>query len=173
MKLIIDNKQDMIEYNEELEKVLIDACEAALKAEGITVETEISMILIDNSEIKSLNNQFRGIDRETDVLSFPLINMDDEDGINNSGEFNNLINDNSAVDMNEEALLLGDIALSLEKAEEQSIEYGHSFYREVAYLTVHSMLHLLGYDHMEEEEKKVMRGREEAIMSDLGLVRGE
>jgi probable rRNA maturation factor len=136
-----------------------------LTNEGLKVKTEISMILIDDEEIRQINKDFRGIDRSTDVLSLPAFEEHED--------FNSLIDDFSAVDMNSEALVLGDIAISLETALRQSAEYGHSFYREVAYLTVHSILHLLGYDHMEEDEKKVMREREEIIMNKVGLTRGE
>jgi probable rRNA maturation factor len=165
LNLLIDNRQDKIEVTEELENVIKNAIKTALTNEGLKVKTEISMILIDDNEIKQINKEFRGIDKATDVLSFPA--FDDQE------DFNLLINDCSAVDMNSEALVLGDIAISLETANRQSIEYGHSFYREAAYLTVHSILHLLGYDHMEEDEKKVMRDREEIIMNKVGLTRGE
>ena len=89
---------------------------------------------------------YRGIDNETDVLSFPM-----------EGEF--------PMDVS----MLGDIIISAEKAQEQSVEYGHSLIREISYLTAHSMLHLLGYDHMEEDEKRVMRDKEKAIMERLGI----
>ena len=98
--------------------------------------------------------RMRNIDRETDVLSFPL---------GENGEYD--------VDMFNNALLLGDIVISLEKAFEQAEEYGHSAEREVAFLTVHSMLHLLGYDHIEESDRVIMRDREERILSSMGITR--
>ena len=165
MKLIITNRQNKIEWTEAMEKIIIDSIEQVLKNQGIVVETEVSMILVDNEQICELNQQFRNIDRETDVLSFPML-----EGVE---DFNDLIEESASLDINEQAVLLGDIALSLEKAKEQSIEYGHSLFREVSYLTVHSVLHLLGFDHMEEEDKKIMRGIEEEVMNELGLPRGE
>lgn len=164
MKLFLENRQNKKEVTSELEEIIQKAIESTLDFEGINVETEVSMILIDNKEIHELNKQFREVDRPTDVLSFPQLEGED---------FNKAIDDDTALDIDEEAVMLGDIALSLERAEEQAIDYGHSFEREVAYLTVHSMLHLLGYDHMEEEEKKVMREKEEKVMDIIGLSRGE
>lgn len=164
MKLFLENRQNKKEVTLELEKMIKTAIESTLELENIKVETEVSMILIDNAEIHELNKQFRSVDRPTDVLSFPQLEGED---------FNMAINDDTALDIDEEAVMLGDIALSLERADEQASEYGHSFEREVAYLTVHSMLHLLGYDHMEDEEKKIMREKEEKVMDIIGLSRGE
>ncbi len=105
------------------------------------------MSFVDNEEIRELNREYRGVDRETDVLSFP---MEDEFLVGGP-------------------ILLGDIIISLEKALEQSVDFGHSLYREVAYLTAHSMFHLLGYDHMKEEEKNIMREKEKEIMRRLKI----
>jgi len=129
-------------------------CSAVLRKEGICDNCEISVTIVDNETIKELNSQTRGIDRETDVLSFPL------------GE-----NDEYEVNYANDALLLGDIVISLPKALEQAQEYGHSAEREIAFLTVHSMLHLLGYDHIEEDDRVVMRAREEEILNYMGITR--
>ncbi len=129
-------------------------CAAVLKKEGITDSCEISVTVVDNETIKELNSQTRGIDRETDVLSFPL---------GENGEYE--------VNYATDALLLGDIVISLPKALEQAQEYGHSTEREIAFLTVHSMLHLLGYDHIEEDDRVVMRAREEEILNCMGITR--
>ena len=129
-------------------------CAAVLKNEGIDDSCEISVTVVDNAVIKELNSQTRGIDRETDVLSFPL---------GENGEYE--------VNYATDALLLGDIVISLPKAYEQAQEYGHSTEREIAFLTVHSMLHLLGYDHIEEDDRKVMRAREEEILNYMGITR--
>ena len=129
-------------------------CTAVLKKEGIADNCEISVTIVDNETIKELNSQTRGIDRETDVLSFPL---------GENGEYE--------VNYATDALLLGDIVISLPKALEQAQEYGHSTEREIAFLTVHSMLHLLGYDHIEEDDRVVMRAREEEISNYMGITR--
>ena len=126
---------------------------AALDYEGYSNDCEVSVTLTDNEGIHALNNQYRGIDAPTDVLSFPLV------------EYENT--EEPPVD---EATMLGDIVISLERAEEQAEEFGHSFEREVAFLTVHSMLHLLGYDHVNSEaEDEEMRARQRDIMKTLGL----
>ena len=113
----------------------------------------MSILLCDNAKIHKLNKEYRGIDRPTDVLSFALNEGDDYEG------------------SEEEHHLLGDMIISLERTREQAIEYGHSFERELAYLTTHSCLHILGYDHMNEEDKKEMRTEEEFILGNLGYVR--
>lgn len=129
-------------------------CSAVLKNEGISDSCEISVTIVDNETIRQLNSQTRGIDRATDVLSFPL---------GENGEYE--------VNYATDALLLGDIVISLPKAFEQAQEYGHSAEREIAFLTVHSMLHLLGYDHIEDADRVVMRAREEEILNYMGITR--
>ena len=126
---------------------------AALDYEGYENDCEISITLTDNKGIHAINKQFRNIDAPTDVLSFPLVEYEESE--------------EPPVD---DGNMLGDIIISLERAEEQANEFGHSFEREVAFLTVHSMLHLLGYDHVNSEEGDVeMRRRQSEIMKDLGL----
>ena len=112
---------------------------------------EVSVSFVDNEEIRELNREYRNVDSPTDVLSFPM----EEDSL---GLF---------------TPLLGDIVISLERALEQSKEYGHSFEREIAYLTAHSMFHLLGYDHMTNEDKKVMREKEKSVMKTLKIFKNE
>lgn len=165
--LYTDDRQDKIEVKEDLVKRINEVCNVALKEEQVEVEYQISLLFVDNNEIKEINNETRNIDRETDVLSFPMLDF-------NSG---NVFKDQylnykfDEVYLDGEELVLGDIVLSLEKALEQSEEYNHSFEREVCYLVVHSILHLLGYDHMEEEEKLIMRAREEYILKKLDIKR--
>lgn len=121
--------------------------------EGVDEErAEISLTLVSLEEIRELNRDYRDVDRETDVLSFPQ--FEDVEDMPEFGE-----------------LCLGDVVICLDKVEEQAKEFGHSFERELIYLFVHSMLHLLGYDHMDEEEKALMRQREEAVMNAIGLER--
>ena len=162
-----DNRQEKIEVTEELVKELEHTIEFALKEEEVNIPFEISLLFVDNDEIREINNETRNIDKETDVLSFPMLDYPkDKDfkDVYKNYEFDETY-------MDGEELVLGDIVLSLEKALEQSKEYNHSFKREASYLVVHSVLHLLGYDHMEEDEKKVMRKREEEILGELDIKR--
>ena len=165
--ILIDNRQNKIDVDDNLDSVVKSVIEYTLKEEKVNVNYEISIIFVDNNEIRTLNKEFRNIDRETDVLSFPMLDYP-KDRV-----YKEVYKDFSfdASYLNECRLVLGDMALSLEKAEEQSNEYGHSFIREVCYLTVHSILHLLGYDHMEEQEKLVMRSREEEILTAFNITR--
>ncbi|NLX61377.1 MAG: rRNA maturation RNase YbeY [Tissierellia bacterium] len=149
MDILIDNRQDRVELDEDIIPLIEEAIEAVLRLEGKSLDYEISISFVNNEEIRELNRLYRNVDRETDVLSFPM-----EEGL---------------VQTN----MLGDIVISLEKALEQSVEYGHSLKREVIYLIVHSMLHLLGYDHMTEEEKRAMREREKEIMKRLNIFKNE
>ena len=141
--------------NEEINYKLIDkVISEALRYEGVNDNTEVSVTIVDNEEIRKINNKFRNIDRATDVLSFPLIDFDNE----------SLPDDGSKI-------YLGDIIISIERAKEQAKEYGHSIDREIGFLTAHSMLHLLGYDHMVPEEEKEMFAKQEEILNNLGLRR--
>lgn len=162
-----DNKQEKIEVTEELVKELEHTIEFALKEEEVNIPFEISLLFVDNDEIREINNETRNIDKETDVLSFPMLDYPKDKAFKDV--YKNYEFDETYMDGEE--LVLGDIVLSLEKALEQSKEYNHSFKREASYLVVHSVLHLLGYDHMEEDEKKVMRKREEEILGQLDIRR--
>lgn len=165
--IFIDNRQNRIEFTSEYEKIIKELIDCALKEEGVSVPYEVSMILIDNGEIRKINREMRNIDRATDVLSFPMLEYPDKK------VFKETYADTKLKDeyLDDGDLVLGDIALSLERAQEQSVEFGHSFIRECTYLTVHSILHLLGYDHMIESDKKVMRKREEEILEKFNLGR--
>jgi probable rRNA maturation factor len=165
--ILIDDRQDKVKFSKENEDVIIKLIDYALKEEGVNVEYEISMILIDNAEIKRINRENRNIDSVTDVLSFPMLEYP-EKKFYKDVYINTKFSDTY---LDEGKLVLGDIALSLEMAKEQSIEYGHSFIRECAYLTVHSVLHLLGYDHIEIEDKVIMRQREEEILNKFNINR--
>lgn len=165
--LYTDNRQNKIEVNEELINIINEVCEKALKAEEVNIPYQISLLFVDNEEIRDINRETRGIDKATDVLSFPMLDYPKDKvfkEVYKETKFNEIYLDG-------EELVLGDMVLSLERAKEQSIEYNHSFNREVCYLVVHSILHLLGYDHMESEEKKIMRKREEEILGDLNITR--
>lgn len=162
-----DNRQEKIEVTEELVKELEETIKFALKEEEVVVPVEVSLLFVDNDEIREINRETRNIDRATDVLSFPMLDYP-KDSV-----YKDVYKDYKFDEtyMDGEELVLGDIVLSLEKALEQSKEYNHSFKREASYLVVHSVLHLLGYDHMEEEEKKIMRKREEEILGQLDIKR--
>lgn len=146
-------------------EVLIEgAVTTALKAEGIDDELEISVNIVDNNEIQGINKEQRGIDQPTDVLSFPMINYDGLTSVQQAIEMEKPNPDSNRV-------YLGDVILSWDKVVEQSSDYGHSLERELSFLVVHSVLHLLGYDHMTPEEEKLMIGRQQAIMTALGIER--
>ena len=158
---------DTNELTESLMVDFIGAAEACVRLEredtGLTVLdpaiTEISLSFVSMDEIHELNRTYRDIDRPTDVLSFPMV--DDFD------ELQKLVDQTGELP---DELLLGDVVICLEKALQQAEEYGHSKEREIVYLFTHSVLHLLGYDHMDEESKKVMRAREEQVMAERQLV---
>ncbi len=165
--IFIDNRQNKIEVTEELENLIKDVIEYTLKEEKLFIDNEVSVIFIDNEEIREINLKQRGINKITDVLSFPMLHYPSNKVFKDA--YVNYEFDQS--DIYDERLVIGDVALSLEKAKEQSEEFGHSFIRECAYLTVHSMLHLLGYDHMEEGQKNIMRTREEEILNSFKISR--
>lgn len=162
-----DNRQEKIQVNKEFEEIIEGAINFALEEEEVNCLNQISLTFVDNEEIKEINKDTRGIDKETDVLSFPMIEY--EKGKFFKTQYKGYTFDKTYFDGEE--LVLGDIVISLEKALEQSVEYNHPYIREVGYLAVHSVLHLLGYDHMEEDEKKIMRAREEEILEKLNIKR--
>lgn len=155
MKIYIDysNEQDKLSPPEDFEQLIEDCTRAALEEEEIGDDAEVSVTLVDNARIREMNAEFRDIDKETDVLSFP---MGDE---------------SFEVDPDTDAILLGDIVISLEKAKAQAEEYGHSFRREAAFLITHSLFHLLGYDHMTPEEEAEMFAKQEKVLEKLGITR--
>lgn len=165
--LYTDNRQNKLEVTQEFINKLNDVCNFTLKEEGVEGEYQISLLFVDNNEIKEINEETRGINKATDVLSFPM--LDYENGKVYKDMYIGYEFDETYMDGNE--LVLGDMVLSLERALEQSIEYNHTYEREVCYLVVHSILHLLGYDHMEEDEKLIMRSREEEILNKLNIIR--
>lgn len=150
-KIYISNEQKIIKSTPELRALIKKAVNESLKYEDFERPCEVSVTLVDNGRIHELNLEHRGIDRPTDVLSFPMFDEDYDDG---------------------ELCVLGDIVLSLEQAKKQADEFGHSFERETAFLTVHSMLHLLGYDHEEgKAAESEMFAKQEEILKIMGLTR--
>ena len=155
LRIYFENDQEKYKVSYNLKMLLREAIETTLDFEDFNAVCEVSVTFTDNEGIRELNKKFREMDKPTDVLSFPLL---DFDGDCEEPPIDELISN------------LGDIVISLEKAKEQADEFGHSFKREVAFLTVHSMLHLLGYDHEKgEEEDKDMRARQSEIMKVMGL----
>lgn len=138
-----------------------------LSHEGVTYKPEISILVIDNQGIKEINKDTRGIDEVTDVLSFPMLDYDE--GKTYQDLYTHHVFGPEYFDG--EALVLGDVVLSLEKAKEQANEYGHSLKREICYLVAHSVFHLLGYDHMTKEDKIKMRDAEEKVLKALAITR--
>jgi probable rRNA maturation factor len=165
--IYVDNRQDILDVKEEFVDKLKNVIEFALEEEQVNIQCEVSLVFVDNSEIKEINKDTRGIDKETDVLSFPMLEYENKKVFKEMYLYYKFL----PSDFDGEELVLGDIVLSLEKAMEQSKEYNHSYEREAAYLVVHSVLHLLGYDHMEDEDKKIMRNREEEILNKLDITR--
>ncbi len=152
VRVVITDKQKKFRIPTGMRMQIRRACIAVLVNEGFSDPAEVSVTFVDNEKIRELNREYRKIDRETDVLSFPM----GENGVYDTN-------------LDTGAKILGDVVISLEKAVEQSGSFGHSLDREVCYLTVHSMLHLLGYDHMTSKEKAEMRTKEEAVMAQIGL----
>ena len=142
------------EKRELLANLLNQAINEAIRLSDGPEEAEVSLLLVDNQRIHALNLEYRGVDRPTDVLSFALQEEVEEEP-----------------EIEEEDEMLGDIVISVERAREQAEEYGHSFEREIVYLAVHGTLHLLGFDHEEENDKQMMRSKEEEVMAELKLER--
>lgn len=153
MELLLDNRTNF-DFNQNYVDIIKKCILKTLEIENFTKNVEISFSIVYNNEIKQINNMYRNIDKETDVLSFPLLEF----------PLKNKINENIIT-------CLGDIIISIEKVIYQSKEYEHSFERELAFLTVHSMLHLLGYDHMEKDEEKIMFEKQENILNILNIKR--
>ncbi len=153
MSVILTNVQEKIPVPPSWEEKIAAVTALCLQEEGIPAWAEVGVRFVDDTEIRGMNRVYRGIDRATDVLSFPMYEAGEE------------IEE-------EEEILLGDIVISLERAQKQSEDYGHPLEREVFYLLVHGLLHLAGYDHMEAEDKEKMRAREEALLAKIGALRG-
>lgn len=149
MNLIITNQTDQdINMDSKLEDVI----KTVLKTEGLSLDYEISISFVGKDEIHKLNKEYRKVDRPTDVLSFPMDTDFMVEGVD---------------------AMLGDIVICMDVAKEQARDLGHSLDREIMYLTCHSTLHLLGYDHMNDDEKREMRAREKEVMKILGVFKNE
>lgn len=148
MKIYYDDRQEDIEITDEIKELIKKSVKTVLKIENLEENVEVSVSFVGDDEIKGLNRDFRGVDKVTDVLSFPI---DDKFMIENK--------------------ILGDVIINTKRVMEQASELGHTNERELSYLTVHSILHLLGYDHMDEIEKREMREREKLAMKELSIYR--
>lgn len=147
LKLSIDQRTKGEKIDEKYFLTLTKALDVTLEIVGIEGDYEVSFSVVDEDEIQDLNRDYRGVDAVTDVLSFPLFSREElEDGA-----------------------ILGDIVICSQRAREQANDFGHSYEREIVYLSVHSLLHLLGYDHEEEEDKAEMRALEKEVMKRLGI----
>ncbi len=150
LKIYFENSQEIYKISYELQMLVRSAILASLAGEGYERDCEVSVTFTDNEGIRAINREFRDIDAPTDVLSFPMDDTDEAIG--------------------DQIASLGDIVLSLERAQEQAEQFGHSYEREVSFLVAHSVLHLLGYDHEESDEAdEQMREKQRSIMKALGL----
>lgn len=155
LRIYYSNEQSVFSADEMLERLVHRAIRGALEHEGVDYDCSVSVTFVDNEGIRALNNEYRGKDSVTDVLSFPMYAFTEDD----------MPNTDFSVE-------LGDIVLSLERASSQAEEFGHSYNREVAFLTVHSVLHLLGYDHeTSDEDEAEMRQHQREIMEKLDILR--
>lgn len=161
MKLRVYNKQKALTLSKEILKLIEKAARLCVKRENFSHPCEATITLTDNETIREINREHREIDKATDVLSFPLLEFVDGQADIQPGD----------LDPETNQVLLGDIIISVEKALEQAENYGHSFEREMAFLTVHGMLHLLGHDHEDEQEEKIMFAKQDAVLEEMGLKR--
>lgn len=155
VELVYNGVDENVEY-EKIINLVIDTCFSVERLEKLNLY--ISITLTTPEEIRKINNEFRNIDKETDVLSFPMFEKIELDEMVQAGK-------------NEIPETIGDVIVSIERVQEQAEEYGHSFERELAYMVVHGFYHLMGYDHMVEEDKVVMRAKEENVLNKLNIIR--
>lgn len=169
MTILIESETEE-EVDFDYEKVLKQVIAEAARQEQCPYEIEVNLTLTDNEGIRDLNREFRELDVPTDVLSFPMVDY------TTPADFSVLEEPGADVmyfHPESGELLLGDIVISVERAQEQAKEYGHSLKREMCFLTAHSMLHLFGYDHMEDQERLEMERKQEQILQTLGITRDE
>lgn len=158
VEFIIENETDEIISEEQIAELNAVCCEI-MKNEDCNFDAEISFTFTDNEGIREINRDYRDIDRPTDVLSFPMLEFGDEE-------------EDAEFETEDGLVMLGDIVISIERAREQAEEFGHSLRRELAFLTAHSMLHLLGYDHVDDPVgEKLMIEKQDAALNALGITR--
>lgn len=158
--LILENEQDKETVTPEIKDAIFNVCNAVMEEEACNFDAQLSVTLVDNNTIRRINHEQRGIDAPTDVLSFPML------------EFDEYGNAEADYETDGEYVMIGDIVISMERAHEQAKEYGHSLLRETAFLTAHSMLHLLGYDHVDDKKgEELMCEKQEKVLRSLGITR--
>ena len=167
MFFYVDNEVSA-SFDFDIEEIAKKVSQAVLDSEGCTHEVEISLIITDDEGIHEMNRDFRGIDRPTDVLSFPNVSYDEP------GDFSVMDGEQNVDLLNPDTgnIIFGDIVINEARVRSQAVEYGHSEMREFAFLVAHSMLHLCGYDHMEEDEAAVMEKKQKDVLDKLGITRG-
>lgn len=165
MHFYVENETE-VSFPFDVEKVVESVVTEVLESENCLYEAQVNVLLTDNEGIRSFNKEYRNIDKETDVLSFPNLDFD-EPGFYEVDEEDEA----DYFDPETGELVLGDIIISVDKVCEQAESYGHSQKREFAFLVAHSMLHLSGYDHMEPEEAKIMEAKQEAVLQKLNITR--
>ena len=154
MEKKVEIKYMDLKKNKEYEDIINKVIEECFRIENLNSNLYVSIVLTNPENIRKINSQYRNIDKETDVLSFPMFEKDELPELNNISH--------------EE--VLGDIVISIDRVQKQAEEYGHSFNRELSYMVVHGFYHLMGEDHIEEEDKKIMREKEEKVLSNIGSI---
>lgn len=165
MTLTIEKETELNLLDFDYEALANKVIQFTIEYEKFPYEAEIDLLLVDDKAIQEINHQYREINKSTDVLSFPLISY------KLPGDFSQIESDNDNFNPDSGEALLGDIIISVEKVQEQALAYGHTLEREFAFLIVHSMLHLFGYDHMEAEEAAFMENRQKEILEKLQILR--
>ena len=165
MTLYAENETD-VTFPFSVEEIAKSVIQAVLDEENCPYEATVNLLLTDNEGIREYNRQYREIDRETDVLSFPNLDFDEPGNFDRAEE-----HEADYFDPDSGELILGDVIVSVDKVIEQAESYGHDQKREFAFLVCHSLLHLCGYDHMEDEERLVMEEKQEKILQGLGITR--
>ncbi len=166
MTFYVENETNA-QFPFEIEETAVKVANEVLRTENCPYDVEINLIITDDDGIHQMNNEFRGIDSATDVLSFPNISYDEP------GDFS-VCEGEQKIDITDPEsgrIIFGDIVINENRVREQADEYGHSQEREFAFLVAHSMLHLCGYDHMEEDEAKIMEEKQETVLNNLGITR--
>ncbi len=158
-QIYVEDLREKPILTDEMTSLLMQTVTATLDYEQIDIPCFVSVSIVEPDEIQSLNSEHRGVDSVTDVLSFPVVNLIDGSGSDDAGDYY------------EGRLILGDVVLCAKRAEEQAEQFGHSIEREMCYLTCHSVLHLIGYDHEDDAEREIMRTKEEAVMDIMNLRR--
>ncbi len=166
MIFCVDNEVDA-KFDFDIEELSSAVAKEVLKSEGCDLDVQISLLITDDEGIKEMNSEFRGIDSETDVLSFPNISYDvpGDFSVCNGSQRPDIIDPDTGM------IVFGDIVINENRVRSQAAEYGHSERREFAFLVAHSMLHLCGYDHIEEEEAKIMEEKQENVLNSMGITR--